>query len=67
VIGIHIGRTYSRVGIYKNNALDMVTDGNGRSVIPSYVAFTDDSPPLVGFTAANQAASNPKNTIYDAR
>ncbi|WJX81442.1 ATPase with role in protein import into the ER [Trifolium repens] len=33
---------------------------------PSFVAFTDDQR-LVGDAAKNQAASNPENTVFDAK
>jgi heat shock protein 5 len=66
VIGIDLGRTHSRVGIYRNNAFELIHDAQGRSAIPSYVAFTD-SGPLVGFEAQEQALTNLKNTIFDIR
>lgn len=67
MIGIHLGRTYSHVAVYKNNAPHIITDEDGHSAVPSYVAFGDGRPALVGFEALAQAANNPKNTIYDIR
>lgn len=67
VICIHVGKIYGDLGICKNDALDMKTRGNDSSVIPSCVASMDDGLPPVGFKAVNQAASKPKNTIYDVR
>ncbi|KAI9735404.1 MAG: ATPase with role in protein import into the ER [Claussenomyces sp. TS43310] len=66
--GIDLGRTYSRVGIFNKSAkFEIIVDEQERSMVPSYVAFTDQGPPLVGFAAMDQAVSNPKNTIYDVR
>ncbi|CZR68546.1 uncharacterized protein PAC_18445 [Phialocephala subalpina] len=65
VIGIELGRTFSRVGIFRNNTFELIHDEQNRSVVPSYVAFTNDGPPLVGYAALEQAAKNPENTIYD--
>lgn len=67
VLGIDLGRTYSRVGIFRNDTFEIIADELGRDVVPSYVAFPYYGPPLVGFAAMDQAVKNPKNTIYDAR
>jgi molecular chaperone DnaK (HSP70) len=67
VIGIELGQTYSRVGIIRNDTFEIITDEQGRSLVPSYVAFTNQGLPLVGFEAMEQAGRNPKNTIYDVR
>ncbi|RDL35319.1 Uncharacterized protein BP5553_07250 [Venustampulla echinocandica] len=67
VIGIDFGRACSRVGVFRNNVFEIISDEQGRSAIPNYVAFLDRGPPLVGFEAKEQALSNPKNTIYDFR
>lgn len=67
VVGIELGRTYSRVGIMRNKTLEIITDDQGRTTVPSYVAFTDKGETLVGFEAMRQAGSNLKSTIYDVR
>lgn len=38
----------------------------GNRTTPSYVAFTENER-LVGEAAKNQASSNPKNTVFDAK
>jgi heat shock protein 5 len=38
----------------------------GNRISPSYVAFTEEER-LVGDSAKNQAASNPRNTIFDVK
>ncbi len=45
--------------------LSFIQDQGNRTT-PSYVAFTD-SEKLVGESAKNQAASNPTNTVFDAK
>lgn len=67
VIGIELGRKFSRVGVFRNNTFEIIFDEKNRSVVPSYVAFTGDGPPLVGYPALDQVAENPANTIYDVR
>ena len=63
VIGIDLGTTYSCVGIFKNGRVEIIPNEFGNRITPSYVAFTDEER-LVGEAAKNQAAINPKRSIY---
>ena len=66
VIGIDLGTTYSCVGIFRNGSVEIIPNELGNRITPSVVAFTDEDR-LVGEAAKNQAALNPKRTIYSVK
>merc|ERR1712113_633057 len=60
------GTTYSCVGTWKNNTVEIIPNDMGERTTPSYVSFSDTER-LVGTAAKNQAARNAENTIFDAK
>ncbi|OTA62390.1 hsp70-like protein [Hypoxylon sp. EC38] len=66
VVGIDLGTTYSCVGVMQHGKVEILVNDQGNRITPSYVAFTDEER-LVGDAAKQQAASNPRNTVYDVK
>jgi len=65
-MGIDLGTTYSCVGVFKDNEVQVIANDQGNRTTPSYVAWTDEER-LLGDAAKNQVAHNPTNTVFDAK
>lgn len=67
--GVDLGTTFSCSAVFQNNNVEVIAhNATGNRTVPSWVAFNPETGErLIGEAAKNQAASNPENTIFDAK
>ncbi|GLJ09197.1 hypothetical protein SUGI_0103630 [Cryptomeria japonica] len=65
-IGIDLGTTYSCVGVWQNDRVEIIVNDQGNRTTPSMVAFTAEER-FVGDAAKFQISSNPLNTVFDVK
>lgn len=63
-IGIDLGTGTSEVAVMENGQATIIANSEGDRTTPSIVAYKSDGTTLVGKAAKNQAAMNPKGTVY---
>lgn len=65
-VGIDLGTTYSCVATYEGNNVEIIANEQGSFTTPSFVSFNEKER-LIGEAAKNQAAMNPRNTVFDIK
>lgn len=65
-VGIDLGTTYSCVGVFRDNGIEIIPNECGDYTTPSCVAFTEHGR-FIGSEAQNKTASSSSNTIFDIK
>ncbi|SGY83907.1 Chaperone protein hscA homolog [Moritella viscosa] len=65
-VGIDLGTTNSLVASVRSGSAETLVDKTGRDILPSVVRYTTDSV-VVGDDAAQQAITDPENTISSVK
>ena len=66
IVGIDLGTTNSLVAYAEGGIPRIIPDADGRTLLPSVVAFTPDGV-VVGEAARRQLARNPARTVYSVK
>ncbi|MBZ5522278.1 MAG: Fe-S protein assembly chaperone HscA [Acidobacteriia bacterium] len=66
-IGIDLGTTNSVVAISSNSKPEVIRDGEGRSLIPSVVAYAPDGTVIVGEAARRERLDNPERVVSSVK
>uniref|UniRef100_A0AC35G5Q9 Heat shock protein 70 n=1 Tax=Panagrolaimus sp. PS1159 TaxID=55785 RepID=A0AC35G5Q9_9BILA len=66
VIGIDLGTTFSVVGIWKGEGVEIIFSKEGYRTVPSCVSYTSNEI-LVGNAAKDKMEQNWENTVYDVK
>lgn len=66
IIGIDLGTTYSCVGVWQNDRVEIIASDTGNRTVPSMVSFTDTER-IIGDAAKSAAAAYPRSTVFDAK
>ena len=65
-IQINLGTTYSCTKVWQHDRVEIIANNQGNETTPSYITFTYTKC-LIGDAAENQVATNPINTVFNAK
>jgi len=66
-VGIDLGTTNSLVAAVRSGSAEILSDEQGRALLPSVVHYSADGPSCVGYEAAEHSSSDPSNTLISAK
>ena len=66
-VGIDLGTTNSLVATVRSGAATVLTDAQGRPLLPSIVRYLNNGKTEVGYPAQARQADDPKNTIVSVK
>ncbi|NOT67727.1 MAG: Fe-S protein assembly chaperone HscA [Methylophilaceae bacterium] len=66
-VGIDLGTTHSLVASVRSGTAEVLPDHAGRALLPSVVHYKNGSEVEVGWTARDDAAKDPRNTIVSVK
>src|SRR5258707_954912 len=67
VVGMDLGSTTSLVATVRSGAATVLTDAQGRPLLPSIVRYLNNGKTEVGYPAQARQADDPKNTIVSVK
>ncbi|CAG8644550.1 6871_t:CDS:2 [Funneliformis mosseae] len=65
-VGIDLGTSYSCVGVWNNDRVDIIANDQGNRTTPSFVTFTDKER-FIGDAAKNLIAINTYSTVFSTK
>ena len=66
-MGIDLGTTNSLVATVRSGSTAVLSDSQGRPLLPSVVRYGDDGRVTVGYEAQARQSQDPKNTIVSVK
>ncbi|NLY64941.1 MAG: Fe-S protein assembly chaperone HscA, partial [Alcaligenaceae bacterium] len=66
-VGIDLGTTHSLVASVRNSVSEILTDKNGKKLLPSVVRYLQDGNVEIGYPATRKQNTDPLNTIVSVK